>query len=190
MPYALSDGAKIYWRVDGHTASSDTPALVLVSSLGTDHTMWDPVIEPLSARYRVIRMDKRGHGQSDAPVGDYAMEQLARDVLAVADAAGAKQFHYAGVSIGGMIGMTLATITPQRILRLVLANTSAYVEPAVFETRIAHLKEVGLAGIIDMVMERFYPGLSRSKHGALSVGSGQDACHGYQRLSGLLRCHS
>ena len=89
MPYALHAGARLYWRADGDPA---LPPLVLGNSLGTDHCLWDPVMPRLADFFRVIRMDMRGHGASDAPDGEYTVELLAKDVLAVADAAGIERF--------------------------------------------------------------------------------------------------
>ena len=105
MPFAQSDGARIYWRLDGRP---DRPPLVMVSSLGSDHGMWNPVLAGLEREFHVLRLDKRGHGASDVPDGEYSLAQLGRDVLACADAAGWKRFHYAGLSIGGMIGNNVA----------------------------------------------------------------------------------
>ncbi len=153
MPFAESDGARIYWRVDGRP---EAPPLIMVGSLGSDHAMWNPVLGALTRFFRVIRLDKRGHGASDAPQGDYTMEQLGRDVLAVADAAGAQRFRYMGLSIGGMIGMWLAGNAPGRIERMVLTNTSARVDPSTFTDRIAAIRAGGLAAIADTVLGRFF----------------------------------
>lgn len=153
MPFVHCDDARIYWRVDGRP---DAPPLVLVNSLGSDHAVWDPVMPVLTRFFRVIRLDKRGHGASDAPAGDYSIERLGRDVLAVADAAGAQRFHYAGLSIGGMIGMWLAASFPERLERVVLTNTSANVDPKGFGERIAAVRSGGMAAIADAVIPRWF----------------------------------
>jgi len=98
-PLQLRDGARLWWRSDGDAAK---PALLLGNSLGTDLTLWDPVLPQLIERFQVMRFDMRGHGASDAPPGDYTIEALARDALAVADAAGAARFSFAGISIGAV----------------------------------------------------------------------------------------
>ena len=153
MPFVHCDGARIYWRVDGR---ADNPPLLLVNSLGTDHAMWAPVLAGLTRAFRVIRMDSRGHGASDAPKGDCTLERLGRDALAVADAAGAARFHFAGVSLGGMTGMWIAANAPERIDRLVLANTSATIDPTTFDARIAAIRQGGLASVADAVLGRFF----------------------------------
>ncbi len=153
MPFVQTDGARLYWRCDGPDSA---PALLLANSIGTDHALWEPVMPVLMRAFRVVRYDARGHGASDAPAGEYSMERLGRDALAVADAAGAKRFHYAGISLGGMVGMWLGANAAERIDRLALCNTSAYSGPASWAARIAAVRSGGMAAIADMVMARFF----------------------------------
>ena len=153
MPFIQTDGARLYWRCDG---PDNAPALLLSNSIGTDHSLWDPVMPALQRAFRVIRYDARGHGASDAPAGEYSMERLGRDALAVADAAGAKRFHFAGISLGGMTGMWLGAQAPDRVDRLALCNTSAYFGPDSWTARIAAVKAGGMSAIVDMVMARFF----------------------------------
>lgn len=153
MPFAQSDGARIYWRLDGN---ADKPPLVMVSSLGSDHAMWQPVLEGLTREFQVLRLDKRGHGASDAPAGDYSIAQLGQDVLACADAAGFKRFHYAGLSIGGMIGMWLAQHAAKRLNRIVLSNTAARVDSGLFDERIRLIRDKGMPAIVDAMLGRFF----------------------------------
>lgn len=153
MPFVHREGARLYWRIDGHP---DRPPLVLLNSLGTDHSLWDPVMPGLLRRFRVLRLDKPGHGASEARPGDYSIEQLGRDVLAAMDAAGAARAHLCGVSIGGMIAMWLAANAPQRVDRLVLSNTSAKLASEGFVERIRLVRSGGLAAIADTVLGRFF----------------------------------
>jgi 3-oxoadipate enol-lactonase/4-carboxymuconolactone decarboxylase len=153
MPFVQTDGARLYWRCDGPDSA---PALLLSNSIGTDHALWEPVMPALMRAFRVIRYDARGHGASDAPPGDYSMERLGRDALAVADAADAKRFHFAGISLGGMTGMWLGANAPERVDRLALCNTSAYFGPEAWAARIAAVRANGMAAIADMVMARFF----------------------------------
>ena len=121
MPFVNSQGCRIYYRLEG---SARNPLLVLVHSLGTDHGMWDPQMPALLRHFQVLRLDVRGHGASDAPAGDYTIAQLAGDVLAAVDVSGRERFAFCGLSLGGMIGQWLGAHVPERIDRLVLANTS------------------------------------------------------------------
>ncbi|MGD9944643.1 MAG: 3-oxoadipate enol-lactonase [Burkholderiaceae bacterium] len=153
MPFLQRDGARLFWRLDGDPAR---PVLTLLNSLGTDHTLWEPVMPALLRRFRILRMDKPGHGASEARAGDYTIDQLGQDVLAVLDAAGVERTHLCGVSIGGMLSMWLAANAPQRVDRAVLSNTSAKVLSEGFADRIAAVRKSGMAGIADTVLGRFF----------------------------------
>lgn len=160
MAFVDRAGVRIYWRSDGHPTA---PPLLLSNSLGTDCAFWDPVMPRLAEYFNVIRMDTRGHGASDAPAGPYTMAMLADDALAVADAAGLQRFAFAGVSMGGGIGMHLAIHHPARISRLMLCNTAASFPAAVFEQRIAAVKEGGMAAVVDGVLQRFFTDAFRAR---------------------------
>ncbi|HVE49403.1 MAG TPA: 3-oxoadipate enol-lactonase [Casimicrobiaceae bacterium] len=153
MPFLTRDGARLWWRSDGDSAK---PVLVVGNSLGTDTTLWDPVLPQLVERFRVIRFDMRGHGASDATPGDYTIEMLARDGLAVADAAGAAKFCYAGISIGGMIGQWLGANAGNRIDKLVLSTTTAKSNPDVWASRIQAVQSGGMAAIAEAVIGRWF----------------------------------
>lgn len=153
MPFVQNDGARLYWRCDGPDGA---PALLLSNSIGTDHALWEPVMPALMRAFRVIRYDARGHGASDAPPGDYSIERLGRDALAVANAAEARRFHFAGISLGGMTGMWLGAHAPERIERLALCNTTPHSGPEAWTARIAAVRAGGMAAIVDMVMLRFF----------------------------------
>jgi 3-oxoadipate enol-lactonase/4-carboxymuconolactone decarboxylase len=153
MPFAFNGVTRIYWRADGH---SSLPALVLGNSLGTDFSLWDPVLPRLMRHFRVIRFDMRGHGASDAPDGAYTMDQLADDLAAVVRAAGLEKFHYCGVSLGGMVGMAYAQRADHRLDRLVLSNTAVSFPPEVWETRMDNVTRGGLAAISEAVLGRFF----------------------------------
>jgi len=83
MPIVNADGCAIYVEVEGPERA---PALMLSNSLGTTLHMWDPQVAPFTQNFRLVRYDRRGHGQSGVPNGPYTMERLGRDVLAVLDA--------------------------------------------------------------------------------------------------------
>ena len=161
MPFVDRAGVRIYWRSDGHPAA---PPLLLSNSLGTDCAFWDPVLPRLAEYFNVIRMDTRGHGASDAPAGDYTMAMLADDALAVADAAGLERFAFAGVSMGGGIGMHLAIHHPARISRLLLSNTAASFPAAVFDQRIATVRQGGMSAVVDAVLQRFFTDRFRARN--------------------------
>ncbi len=154
MPFATTGGARIFYRVDG---SDQRPALVLSNSIGTDHGLWAPQMPDLLAHFRVLRYDTRGHGASDAPNGDYSIELLARDVLAVTQAAGIDKFAFCGLSLGGMTGQWLAANIPGHMTTLILANTSPLMAPkANWDTRRQAVLTGGMAAVVDLAMSRFF----------------------------------
>ncbi|MBB1521047.1 3-oxoadipate enol-lactonase [Aquipseudomonas guryensis] len=130
---ALADG-DLNYQLDGPAGA---PVLVLSNSLGTDLHMWDAQVPAFSQHFRVLRYDTRGHGQSLVTPGPYNIEQLGRDVLALADALDIQAFSFCGLSMGGLIGQWLAINALQRIQRLVLCNTAAKIgSPEVWNPRI------------------------------------------------------
>lgn len=152
MPLTQVPGAELYWKRDGR---DEAPALVLLNSIGTDMDLWDAVLPHLRERFTLLRIDTRGHGASKAEPGDFSMAMLADDVLAVADHAGLTSFALAGVSLGGMIGMELALRAPSRVTKLAPVCTSATMDSASWNDRIAKVRGEGMAAIADLAMGRF-----------------------------------
>jgi 3-oxoadipate enol-lactonase/4-carboxymuconolactone decarboxylase len=129
---------------------------MLLNSLGTDMGMWDPQLAPLGANFDILRMDTRGHGSSDVPEGDYSLEMLGLDALAVMDAAGVDKAIIIGLSLGGMTAMWLAANHPDRFTALVVCNSSAKVAPGPWDARARLVRSDGMDAVVDAVIERFY----------------------------------
>lgn len=166
MPFAMRDGVRLFWRLDGEDAA---PPLVLLNSIGTDMALWDGCVAALARRFRVLRLDARGHGASDAPPGDYDLPMLAADVVAVMDAAGIERAAVAGVSLGGMIAMQMALDHAARVTALALICTSATMDAAAWADRIATVRGAGTEAIADLAMTRFLsPGFVRT-HGDVAA---------------------
>jgi 3-oxoadipate enol-lactonase/4-carboxymuconolactone decarboxylase len=153
LPFANRDGVRLYYRLEG---CGDRPPLIFSHSLGVDHGQWEPQAAALLPHFCVLRYDIRGHGASDAPPGDYTIEQLARDVLAIADAAGFGRFAFCGLSLGGMIGQWLGANAAERVTRLVLANTSPRMDRSRMEERRQAVLQGGMATVADAVLGRFF----------------------------------
>jgi 3-oxoadipate enol-lactonase/4-carboxymuconolactone decarboxylase len=154
LPFVTVDNTRLFYRLEG---KADRPVLVLSHSIGTDHGMWAPQAEDLLPHFQVLRYDTRGHGASDAPKGEYSVERLGRDVLGLADALKIPKFAFCGLSLGGAIGQWLALNAPDRVTGLVLANTSPQFGPRTnWETRMQTVAEKGMAGILDMALQRFF----------------------------------
>jgi 3-oxoadipate enol-lactonase/4-carboxymuconolactone decarboxylase len=147
-----SDGANLHWRSEGTTSA---PTLVLLNSIGTDLSLYDAVVPYLAGAFRLLRLDTRGHGLSDAPDGDYDLEHLARDVLDVMDAAEVETAVLCGVSLGGMMAMRAALLSPQRVDGLVLACTSAAMDRAAWQARVQTVRAQGMGAIVDLAIGRF-----------------------------------
>jgi 3-oxoadipate enol-lactonase len=154
MPVIQSSGCPIHVEVEG---PADAPVLMLCNSLGTDLHMWDPQVAPFTQHFRLVRYDRRGHGRSGVTKAPYTMEMLGRDALAVMDGLGLERVNWCGLSMGGMVGQWLGANAPERIERLVLANTACYYpikEP--WNDRIKLVSEKGLAHIVGPNMERWF----------------------------------
>jgi 3-oxoadipate enol-lactonase len=156
------DGCRLSVTIDG---PSSGPPLVLSNSLGTDFHLWDGQLEALSGRHRVVRYDMRGHGASDVPAGDYTIERLGRDVLSVMDSHGIGRAALAGISIGGIVSLWVATHAPDRVERLVLANTAAKIgNEALWKERVRVVREDGLSQLADATMVRWFTERFRQQH--------------------------
>ena len=103
---------------------------MLSNSLGTNLHMWDEQVAPFTRHFRLVRYDRRGHGQSDVPKGPYSMERLGRDVLAILDGLGIERINWCGLSMGGMVGQWLGAHTR----RTASTNSSSPTPPAIFPT--------------------------------------------------------
>ncbi len=154
MPFLDTGNGTLHYEIDG---PDHAPVLVLSNSLGTTLGMWLPQLPALTEHFRVLRYDTRGHGQSDVTAGPYSIAQLGRDVVSLLDGLNIPVAHFCGLSMGGMTGIWLGVNAPRRIQRLVLCNTSAAIGvPEVWNSRIAKVKQEGMQGIIDAVLERWF----------------------------------
>ena len=108
----------------GWESEGDGPPLLLIHGLGYTRDGWGPVPGLLAERFRVIRFDNRGIGESDVPEGPYTAAEMAADALQVLDEAGVERAHVVGTSLGGMVAQELALAAPERVGKLVLACTT------------------------------------------------------------------
>lgn len=154
MSFLTFSGERFRIAMDGPETA---PPLVLAHSLGTGLELWDSVVPRLSRRFRVIRYDARGHGESAAPDAVYSMGDLGRDLLNILDALAIPSAHLCGLSLGGMVGQWLAVNAPHRFGKAVLANTTAHAgPPRLWEWRIRHIRKAGVASVADAVIESWF----------------------------------
>jgi len=150
------NGITINYRIDGPAAA---PWITMSNSLATTYRMWDAQIEACTSHYRVLRYDKRGHGETDVPDGPYSFELLADDVLALLEALNITRTHFVGLSMGGMTGMTLAFKQPSVLRALVLCDTASadpLGDPALWQERIDVISASGsMEPLVERTIERF-----------------------------------
>jgi 3-oxoadipate enol-lactonase len=153
--HTTDDGCRLAYEVRGPATA---PGLVLVNSLGTDHTLWDAQFVPLAAHFRVLRFDARGHGASAVPAdAGTTIERLGRDVVSLMDAAGLARASVCGVSIGGLTALWLGIHAADRVDRLVLANTAARIgSRELWDDRMRLVRAAGLEALADTTMARWF----------------------------------
>ena len=133
--------------------------VLLVHAIGCDHRMWDGLGTALSPRFRVIRMDVRGHGRSAVTPRPYSLDQLADDARDLLDSLRIDKAHWVGLSMGGMIGQAFALRHPERLRKLVLANTTSTYGtqgPEMWEARAKAVSEGGMAAVKELAMQRYF----------------------------------
>jgi 3-oxoadipate enol-lactonase/4-carboxymuconolactone decarboxylase len=154
VPFSTINNRRLFYRLEG---SEGGPVLVMSHSIGADHAMWDQQVPDLLSHFRILRYDIRGHGASDVSNGDYSIEELGRELLGLVDALKIAKFAFCGLSLGGAIGQWLGVYAPDRLTRLVLANTSPQFVPlANWDARRQAALEGGMAAIADTAMQRCF----------------------------------
>jgi 3-oxoadipate enol-lactonase len=147
MPRIDADGCPIHVEVEGPERA---PVLMLSNSLGTNLHMWDLQVPDFARHFRLVRYDRRGHGQSGVPKGPYSMDRLGRDVLAVLDALAIPKVNWCGLSMGGMVGQWLGANAPQRVERLILSNTAChYPDKTIWHDRVKAVEEGGVKAVVE-----------------------------------------
>ena len=162
MPTANVNDTTLHYRFDG---PEDAPVILISNSLASNLTMWDHQIDTLlGLGLRVLRYDSRGHGQSGVTPGPYSIEMLTADAIGLLDAFGIERASLMGCSKGGMVGQMAGTNYGDRIDKLVLCSTSAYMGGGdMWEARIAAVTNGGLAAVVDASIDRWFtkPGQER-----------------------------
>ncbi len=161
-----ANGVQIHYQFDG---PEDAPLVTMSHSLAAHSGMWWPQMDALTERFRVLRFDTRGHGQSSVPPGPYTLDQLSDDLLALWDGLGVERSHYVGLSMGGMIGQGAVLKQPERFASLTLCDTAAALpsgfEP-VWEERIATAEQQGMAALVEPTIARWFTASCLANGGA------------------------
>jgi pimeloyl-ACP methyl ester carboxylesterase len=135
------------------------PPLFLIHGIGASRHSWDGLVERVKSRFRCIRYDLRGHGKSPAPPTPYSLEDLVEDLETLRAELGIERAHFAGHSLGGMIGPAYARRYPERVLSLGLFSTAAFrsaEDGAKVRGIVAAMREKGIAPVLQALKERWF----------------------------------
>lgn len=169
MAFHTTNGRSVAYRLLG---SDVNPLIVLAHPLGMSQAVWDDVIPALLPRYRVLTWDLPGHGASQAVSGtQITPADLAEEVLALVALAGVQRFHFAGTSIGGVVGQQLIAAHPDRLLSATLTNTGAVIgNPDLWNTRAGRVRQEGLEAMAEEIVPRWFAPATFEASPALKAG--------------------
>jgi len=151
-----ANGIEIHYELSGNP---DASVVVLSHSLASSLIMWEPQLGALEKDFRVLRYDMRGHGKSEVVEGAYTLEMLGDDVVGLLDALAVESAHFVGLSIGGMIGQGLALNHVERLLSVILCDTSPVLPEAakpIFRERMQMAREQGMTSLVDETLARWF----------------------------------
>ena len=166
-----ANGIEVNYVIEG-----EGPVVTFSHSLGCDLSMWDAQAAALRGRYRVLRFDTRGHGQSGAPAGAYTLEQLAEDLHGLLAGLGIPRTHFVGLSMGGMIGQVFALKYPEMVQSLVLCDTTSRYPAAaapVWQDRIKTVEAKGMEPLVEPTLGRWFTAPFRARRADLMAQVGQ-----------------
>ncbi|MBL8149270.1 MAG: alpha/beta fold hydrolase [Blastocatellia bacterium] len=156
MPYISANSTELFYTEFG---DSQNPTIVFTHSLLCDGEMFNDLIERLSSQFHIINIDQHGHGESGYPEA-FSLEDMVADYIKVLDQLGLNLVHWAGLSMGGMVGMRLALAYPHRIKSLILMNTSAQTpKEEHLENQLAlanAIREGSAASVVDAILPFFF----------------------------------
>ncbi|MFG6159518.1 alpha/beta fold hydrolase [Halomonas sp. 1390] len=189
MAFLNINGRSVAYRLLGAEAN---PLVMLAHPLGMSQAVWDDVLPALLPRYRVLTWDLPGHGASQAwGDGPITPADLASEALALADHASAGCFHFAGTSIGGVVGQQLISEHGERLLSATLTNTGAVIGNAeLWNTRAGRVRQEGLAAMSEEIVPRWFAPACFEAEPALKTGwctqMGRGDDESYARLCEML----
>ncbi|MET3803363.1 3-oxoadipate enol-lactonase [Nakamurella sp. UYEF19] len=148
----------VHYRIDcAPSLPADAPTMVMAGSLGSTLEMWDAQAAVLARSARIVRFDIRGHGRTPMAGTTVGISDLADDLLALLDRLDLGRVHLAGLSLGGMVSMSLASRRPDRVESLSVVCTSAYLPPARgWLDRAASVRAGGTGAVADAVVARWF----------------------------------
>jgi len=163
MAFVHVNGIDLHYTIDG----TQGPWMCLSHSLACNLTAWDAQVDLLKKKFRVLRFDTRGHGQSSAPPGPYTLDELANDVHGLFLHLNIDQAHWMGISMGGMIGQTYALKYPHFFQSLILADSTSRRPPdaeIMWGQRIEVARSEGMQGLLESTLTRWFTKDFRTNH--------------------------
>lgn len=154
--FIKTNGIQMNYELSG---KKEAPLVLLSHSLGSSLLMWNPQMRALEPHFQVLRYDIRGHGKTEAPPGAYTLEQMGEDAVALLDVLEIERVHWVGLSMGGMIGQSVALNYPKRLESLALCDTGAAIAPeaqSIWQERIDAVRGRGLASQLEPTLERWF----------------------------------
>lgn len=152
-----SAGTPIHVAIDG---PEDAPCVTFVTGIANDHTLWNAQVPALSGRYRMLRIDSRGHGHSGVSPAPYTLRQLGGDILAVWDTLGVQRSVIAGLGLGGIVVSELALAHPHRVAGLVPVSCRAQMTDQyrnIWPTLVETASKAGtVEAVADMTISRWF----------------------------------
>lgn len=142
-----------------YTVEGEGPPLFLIHGIGAARDVWRFMIPKLKTHFSVISYDLRGHGTSPRPNGEFGLDALVNDLERLRERTGFAQAHFAGHSLGGMIGPAYARKYPDRVLSLGLLSTAAgrtEDDSAKVWGVVRAMEEKGVEQVLDTLVERWY----------------------------------
>ena len=154
--FIQANGININYELSGR---KDGPVVILSHSLASSLKMWEPQMGILESQFCVLRYDTRGHGRSETTRAPYTLEILGEDALGLLDTLNIEQVHWVGLSMGGMIGQSIALNHSHRLRSLALCDTAPII-PAeaqpIWDERIEGVRKIGMKSQLETTMERWF----------------------------------
>jgi pimeloyl-ACP methyl ester carboxylesterase len=142
-----------------YTMEGSGPPLFLIHGIGAARDAWRLMVPTLREQATVISYDLRGHGASPLPNGEFGLDELVEDLERVRERTGFEQAHFAGHSLGGMIGPAYARRYPERVLSLALLSTAAgrsEEDSAKVWAVVRAMEEKGIAQVLTTLTDRWF----------------------------------
>ena len=151
-----TNGISMHYKLEGQ---KNAPVVVLSHSLAANLGMWGAQMNSLLSGFQVLRYDIRGHGKTESSKGDYTFELLANDLFELLDTLAIDEFHFVGLSLGGMIGQTAILMHPSRFLSLTLCDTSSRTPNealSMWNKRISTVQTSGMDAVVEPTIDRWF----------------------------------